>query len=323
MPGARKVQANYEQLEQAASLFAQQSQQSQELMQTVSRLVGGLQNGGWVGQGAQTFFSEMEELVFPGISRLASGLQDASQATRRISETLQQAEEEAARLFQGDGNEGSEDASGSISSLFGAPESNLPTGRGVNAANYRNGVDGWSVLPGANAAFVAQDGPSCWLYGPMNAAIAAGYPITQAQADKIFGDYIHWHHNPLWRWQQEKVLEDVGADFSRHYFLDTEHGWAAIRFDQAAAEKFLIDNVKAGKPVMINSPSDNTFGIPNDSHTYTVVGVKTDANGKLASVLVSTNWASDPNFEIPAPSFMKDWGVEYGDSILVEPPAKP
>ncbi len=100
MPGGRKIQCNYEQLGQAADLFARESQQTQQLSQQVSQLVSNLQGGGWIGKGAQSFFQEQQELVAPAMQRLVNALEDASSAAKKIADAFQQAENEAGGLFR-------------------------------------------------------------------------------------------------------------------------------------------------------------------------------------------------------------------------------
>jgi len=60
-----------------------------------------LRSGDWVGLGAERFFQEMHDLVMPGMNRLISGLKDASNATRKISDALREAEADAGALFRG------------------------------------------------------------------------------------------------------------------------------------------------------------------------------------------------------------------------------
>ncbi len=100
MAGGRKIQANYEQLGQAADTFSKESQQTAQLAQQVAQLVGNLQGGGWIGRGAQAFFQEQQELVAPAMQRLVNALEDASSAAKKIADTFQQAENEAGGLFR-------------------------------------------------------------------------------------------------------------------------------------------------------------------------------------------------------------------------------
>jgi WXG100 family type VII secretion target len=99
---ARVIQCDYDDMAAIRETFSQQADQTRQLMDVMRRLVGDLQSGGWIGTGAQAFFAEMEDLVLPGMDRMSEALADAGSATQRISEVLRTAEEEAARLFQGD-----------------------------------------------------------------------------------------------------------------------------------------------------------------------------------------------------------------------------
>jgi len=71
----------------------------QELMQKVRSSVQQLEDGGWIGRGADSFFSEMQSVVFPAIQRLESSLNDASSTTKQIAQNMQQAEQDAQSLF--------------------------------------------------------------------------------------------------------------------------------------------------------------------------------------------------------------------------------
>lgn len=96
---ADKVQADYEQLGQVSSQFGNQSQVIQELMQKVRSSMQQLEDGGWIGRGADAFFSEMQSVLLPAVQRLESSLNDASSTTKQIAQNMQQAEQDAQSLF--------------------------------------------------------------------------------------------------------------------------------------------------------------------------------------------------------------------------------
>jgi len=98
---ANVIRADYDSLAQIAAQFAQESDQSAQMAQSVMVLVQQLESGAWIGMGANSFYSEMNDLVFPALRRLIDALCDAGESTRRISEMLRSAEEEAASLFKG------------------------------------------------------------------------------------------------------------------------------------------------------------------------------------------------------------------------------
>lgn len=97
---ADEIRANYEQLDNIASRLANQSQAIQTMLQKVKGSMSKLQNGGWIGQGADAFFQEMNGVVLPASQRLQNVLQEASQVTKTIVQTVQQAEEEASAPFR-------------------------------------------------------------------------------------------------------------------------------------------------------------------------------------------------------------------------------
>ena len=101
MPGfGGKIQANYDELTSIANQFAQEAASIEQLLNKVQSLVGDLQNGGWIGRGANSFFSEMNDEVFPAVGRLVHALEDAGNATKQIGNIVSQAEHEASTLFK-------------------------------------------------------------------------------------------------------------------------------------------------------------------------------------------------------------------------------
>lgn len=95
-----EIRANYEQLDNIASRLANQSQAIQAMLQKVKGSMSKLENGGWIGQGADAFFKEMNGVVLPASQRLQNVLQEASQVTKTIGQTMKQAEEEASAPFR-------------------------------------------------------------------------------------------------------------------------------------------------------------------------------------------------------------------------------
>lgn len=95
-----EIRANYEQLDNIASRLANQSQAIQTMLQKVKGSMSKLQNGGWIGQGADAFFQEMNGVVLPASQRLQNVLQEAGQVTKTIVQTVKQAEEEASAPFR-------------------------------------------------------------------------------------------------------------------------------------------------------------------------------------------------------------------------------
>ena len=96
---ADEVRADYEQLEQVASRFANQSQEVQQMLQQVRNQMQKLQSD-WIGRGSEAFFSEMEGEVLPAVQRLQQALEEANRVTNEIVQTMQQAEDEASSPFR-------------------------------------------------------------------------------------------------------------------------------------------------------------------------------------------------------------------------------
>jgi WXG100 family type VII secretion target len=97
---ADELRADYDQLEQIASQFNNQAQAIQQMQQKVRGSYAKLADKGWIGQGANSFFDEMESKIMPAEERLQSALEQAGQATQRIAQAVKQAEEQASSLFR-------------------------------------------------------------------------------------------------------------------------------------------------------------------------------------------------------------------------------
>ncbi len=95
----QKIQADYDELADMAARFADEGEAVERLTRAIDRLVNDLCSGGWIGRGADRFYSEVFELVLPALRRLGAALYDTSDATSQISRIMQEAEEHAAGLF--------------------------------------------------------------------------------------------------------------------------------------------------------------------------------------------------------------------------------
>ena len=95
-----QIQADYDELEQISGQFSNQAQSIQAMQQKVRGSYAKLLDKGWIGKGATAFFDEMESLILPAQERLKDALEQASKTTKDISETVQQAEEDASSPFR-------------------------------------------------------------------------------------------------------------------------------------------------------------------------------------------------------------------------------
>lgn len=110
---AKTIQADYDQLELISGRFGQLAEENDTVRANIIKGVDALSQGGWEGEGSHAFFSEMNSIVFPAVERLSTALEDAQKITMEIVHIIREAEEEAARPFQGDySGEGGEGGKG-------------------------------------------------------------------------------------------------------------------------------------------------------------------------------------------------------------------
>lgn len=93
------LQAEYETLEEIASRFAHAAEANLEHQNRLRQIFSQLEQGGWRGRGAESFFHEMNDQIFPALNRLVAGLSEGSTTVQQISALLAAAEEEAANQF--------------------------------------------------------------------------------------------------------------------------------------------------------------------------------------------------------------------------------
>lgn len=97
---AEVIRVDYEALTKIASQFQNEAEAIQQVLQMIRGSMTPLQNGGWVGQGSEAFFNEMESDILPAVGRLTDALTQANGVSRQIAEVMQSAEEEAGSPFR-------------------------------------------------------------------------------------------------------------------------------------------------------------------------------------------------------------------------------
>lgn len=95
-----QIQADYDKLGQVASRFDRQAQSTREMTRKVRAAMQKLEQGGWMGRGADAFFSEMNSVVLPALARMEQALQTGSQVSKEISQKMRTAEDEACSPFK-------------------------------------------------------------------------------------------------------------------------------------------------------------------------------------------------------------------------------
>ena len=134
---ASKVRSDFPALNQIAQAFGREAETNRQAVQKIKQAMGVLQGGDWVGKGATKFYGEMNSAVLPSLQRLVASLENARQTTIKISQVMQQAENDAATLFRttesgggsAPGGGGAPGGSGGTSGGGGSP------GKSAGAAN--------------------------------------------------------------------------------------------------------------------------------------------------------------------------------------------
>jgi WXG100 family type VII secretion target len=354
-----KLRVEYNTLKQISSQFADEAYQVREFTTHLRQLIDQMYGAGWRGAAADRWFNDMENVVGPKTQKLADILLDTSHLCDSLMGVFHEAEQAVAALFKNGSKAGAAPksmggfmkADDEFGSIFG------DWGEGVAAdiTKFQNGVDGWSLIsmdgskgfkPGD---LVSQKGPTCALYGPLNLLIASGYrdkfSLSQDGANtyaKIKEMKEAWWRPDMWFDNESDwgfgmdVSKSVVADYTSNYKSGDFMEWktsgngmwnTTYSPNRDKAEKFLVDTVKSGKPVLVGY-EDDAFG-STESHVATVVGVQTYADGSVKSVIVATNWSAHPFEQIPGNTFMKNWLDDSGGSYVtvdrapVKPPPDP
>ena len=127
---ASKVRSDFPALNQIAQAFGREAETNRKAVQKIKQAMGVLQGGDWVGKGATKFYGEMNSAVLPSLQRLVASLENARQTTIKISQVMQQAENDAAALFRTtESGAGSAPGGGGTSGGGGSP------GKSAGAAN--------------------------------------------------------------------------------------------------------------------------------------------------------------------------------------------
>lgn len=140
---AALIQADYEQLQQTARRFQSQSENIQKVSQQIENRIQRLTQS-WTGVAATAFLAEMRTTVLPAIARLRTALAQAAQTTQKIGQTVNTAEEEAARLF--------------VSQSVGKATSNGESGSGGGSGNGDSYNNSTLLYTGGAETILVQDG---------------------------------------------------------------------------------------------------------------------------------------------------------------------
>ncbi len=207
---AAQVQAAYEDLSTIAARFQKASESHQQDLQRLQNSATRLHRGGWEGKGSDAFFQEMERVVLPALRRLTKALADGGRTVQRIQSTLRTAEEEAARLFQGQAESGNNPAMAGGGDGVGLTANDVHSDD-VTTVPVQSLEDGLSVMStaiikeifGVNLAFPVEDTDDMPRYLGDEAADPAKPELRTATAEDA--DAINQAYYEL------KVLAEYGV----------------------------------------------------------------------------------------------------------------
>lgn len=97
MPGTTQV--NYEEMNNIIKTLKSEEDQIMNLIKQTKSKAESLHGGGWIGQGADNFFNEMNSVALPAMGRLARALGVGAQVAQEIVNTIRQADEETQSYF--------------------------------------------------------------------------------------------------------------------------------------------------------------------------------------------------------------------------------
>jgi WXG100 family type VII secretion target len=110
------VRADYDELTKVAGVFGQNAEGARRALEQLRKQMETLQQGDWLGGGAQAFYAEMNGQVVPTLTRLVKALEAANQTTLQVSRIVKAAEDEAARHLRANGRAAAAGPAGTIAS---------------------------------------------------------------------------------------------------------------------------------------------------------------------------------------------------------------
>jgi WXG100 family type VII secretion target len=95
------LQVNYDELSQVSKLFRDDGDNLAQVYSTLRTELQALQHD-WVGEAAEAFFAEMEEVLLPALKRTYEALHLSSDMTREIMKLIHDADQETGGYFKAD-----------------------------------------------------------------------------------------------------------------------------------------------------------------------------------------------------------------------------
>jgi WXG100 family type VII secretion target len=95
-----RIEVDYDELTRVCRNFTSEADAIAQLTSQTRSKVANLHGSGWIGQGSEAFYAEMENVLFPAMDRLQKALQDTNDRTLDVIKVFHEAEQECSSLFQ-------------------------------------------------------------------------------------------------------------------------------------------------------------------------------------------------------------------------------
>lgn len=223
---ATTVRADYDRLNQSAGDFGRQAADLRRVLVALKRQAEALQAGDWLGEGAQAFYAEMNGQILPTFNRLVGALEAAADTTRRVNQTIQQAEADAAACLRASGT-----GNGAGGSGPGATIAAAAAGVGVGGAGAPGGAAAGANATGAEAG--VPEGASGFIRGPFVPGSGSGAPVPppvkgfhDTEGKQAYARYLREYEQYLLQQSQAWTWKDIEARAAQHLATDkqlTEH----------------------------------------------------------------------------------------------------
>jgi WXG100 family type VII secretion target len=96
-----QVQVNYEQMNEVSTRFAKQADVVQTMLQMLLGKLDPLKGGSFMGQAADAFYAEMDDVLLPAVRKLYDLLSDSNATAKDVSQVFHKADNDAASHCKG------------------------------------------------------------------------------------------------------------------------------------------------------------------------------------------------------------------------------
>lgn len=97
---ARLIRIQYEDVDTIARQFINESNDTEGTVRVLKQAVEALRGGGWLGEGANAFYDEMDSFVFPNLDKLVNALNTTEQKIREAVAKMHEMEDQQSNKFK-------------------------------------------------------------------------------------------------------------------------------------------------------------------------------------------------------------------------------